>query len=166
MGLSFSSYFKRRSYAVRPLSLEDCEALAAIHEEGFSRPWTSEEFEALLRQDTVFGYAAVEEGVPDGPLCGFVLARHVAGEGEILTIVVPRKLRRRRLGHTLMEAVLRHLHAERVESLFLEVDETNGPALVLYRRLGFQQVGFRPAYYANPGAAPTNALVMRWDRTG
>src|SRR5690606_26447874 len=31
MGLSFSSYFKRRSYAVRPLSLEDCEALAAIH---------------------------------------------------------------------------------------------------------------------------------------
>ncbi|GGA73212.1 ribosomal-protein-alanine acetyltransferase [Nitratireductor aestuarii] len=163
MSFSFTPFW-RRNYFVRTVELEDCEALASLHEEGFVRPWSSGEFESLLRQDTVFGYAVVEEGVPSGPLCGFVLARHAAGEAEILTIVVPRKLRARGLGHQLMDSVLRHLHAERVESLFLEVDETNAPALALYRRLGFEEVGCRPAYYSNPGSPPTNALVMRRDR--
>lgn len=163
MSFSFTP-FRRRSYVVRSLELGDCEALASVHEEGFARPWSGEEFESLLRQETVFGFAAVEEGVPAGPLCGFALARHAAGEAEILTIVVPYRLRGRGLGRQLMDSVLRHLHAERVESLFLEVDETNAAALALYRRLGFEEVGFRPAYYANPGAAPTNALVMRRDR--
>lgn len=161
--LSFSS-FRRRSYIVRPLEIEDCEALSAVHEEGFTRSWGGEEFEALLRQNTVFGFAVVEEGVASGPLCGFVLARHAVGEAEILTIVVMRKLRGRGLGHKLMDAVLRHLHAERVASLFLEVDETNTAALALYRRLGFHEVGCRPAYYAHPGSPRTNALVMRRDR--
>jgi ribosomal-protein-alanine N-acetyltransferase len=163
MSFSFSP-FRRRSYFVRSLEVEDCEALSVLHEDGFVRPWSGVEFESLLRQDTVFGYAVVEEGVPSGPLCGFVLARHAAGEAEILTIVVPRKLRGRGLGHQLMDSVLRHLHAERVESLFLEVDETNAPALALYRRLGFEEVGCRPSYYSHPGSTPTNALVMRRDR--
>ena len=51
------------------------------------------------------------------------------------------------LGRQLMEAVLRRLHALRAEALFLEVDETNLAAIALYRRLGFRDVGKRPAYY-------------------
>lgn len=158
--LSFSTFW-RRSYAVRRLEVDDCEALSALHEEGFARAWSEEEFEGLLRQETVFGFAVVEEGVPGGAPCGFVLARHAVGEAEILTIVVPRRLRGRGLGHMLMDAVLRHLHAERVTSLFLEVDETNTAALALYRRLGFKQVGCRPNYYGTPGSPRTNALVMQ-----
>lgn len=39
------------------------------------------------------------------------------------------------------------MHSARAEALFLEVDETNVPAIGLYRRLGFHGVGRRPAYY-------------------
>ena len=59
--------------------------------------------------------------------------------------------------------VLRRLHGERAEALFLEVDETNAPALALYRRLGFREVGKRPNYYRSPENGPTGALVMRRD---
>jgi ribosomal-protein-alanine N-acetyltransferase len=62
-----------------------------------------------------------------------------------------------------MDAVLRELHAQRAEKLFLEVDETNQPAIALYRRFGFREVGQRPRYYQSAGGRKSGALVMRRD---
>jgi [ribosomal protein S18]-alanine N-acetyltransferase len=153
----------RREFAIEPLGPEDARALAALHAEDFPRPWTDGEFATLIAQDPVFGRIAREIGKPKAPPVGFVLARLAAGEAEILTIAVARRFRRHGLGRALMDAVLRELHARRAEALFLEVDEVNEPALALYRRLGFRQVGKRAEYYAKAGAAKSGALVMRRD---
>ncbi|TIL70084.1 MAG: GNAT family N-acetyltransferase [Mesorhizobium sp.] len=139
---------RRRDYALQPLTVADSEAISALHHEDFVRPWTDGEFAALLEQHTVFGYAARETGQGGKPPVGFVLARLAAGEG---------------LGWQLMDAVLRELHAQRAEALFLEVDETNVAAIALYRRLGFREVGKRANYYRSPERGPTGALVMRRD---
>ena len=152
-----------RDYFIEPLRPDDSAAIADVHAEDFSRPWSDDEFAALMDQDTVFGFAARQVGRPGQPLAGFVLARLAAGEAEILTVAVARAHRRMGLGRALMDAVLRELHAERAESLFLEVDETNHAALVLYRRLGFEQVGRRPGYYEHGSAPRTGALVMKRD---
>lgn len=151
-----------RDFGLTRLTADDGAAIADLHREDFVRPWTADEFSGLLDQDTVFGFLAHETGRGrEGPV-GFVLARLAAGEGEILTVAVARSHRRFGLGWKLMDAVLRELHAERAESLFLEVDETNAPALALYRRLAFREVGKRPRYY--PGdEGPRGALVMRRD---
>ncbi|AZO59869.1 ribosomal-protein-alanine N-acetyltransferase [Mesorhizobium sp. M1A.F.Ca.IN.022.07.1.1] len=154
---------RRRDYALEPLTVADSAAVAVLHREDFVRPWTDGEFAALLEQDTVFGYAARETGQGAKPPVGFVLARLAAGEGEILTVAVARAHRRQGLGWQLIDAVLRELHAQRAEALFLEVDETNTPAIALYRRLGFRQVGQRPNYYRSTEHGPTGALVMRRD---
>lgn len=154
---------QRRDYALEPLTAADSPAISALHREDFVRPWTDGEFATLLEQDTVFGFAAREVGHGAEPPVGFVLARFAAGEGEILSVAVARAHRRQGLGWQLMDAVLRRLHAERAEALFLEVDETNAPALALYRRLGFREVGKRPNYYRSSEHGPTGALVMRRD---
>ena len=154
---------RRRDYALEPLTVSDSAAISALHREDFVRPWTDGEFASLLEQDTVFGYAARETGQGAKPPVGFVLARLAAGEGEILTVAVARAHRRQGLGWQLMDAVLRELHAQRAEALFLEVDETNAAAIALYRRLGFRQVGQRPNYYRSTEHGPTGALVMRRD---
>jgi ribosomal-protein-alanine N-acetyltransferase len=153
-----------REYVVRDLTLDDTAAMARLHADHFARPWSEEEFEAVLVQDPVFGYAVRPVGGKGKPpIQGFVLARLAAGEAEILTIVVSRAHRGYGLGRMLMDAVLRHLHSERAEALFLEVDETNLPALALYRRLGFRDVGRREGYYSSREGRKTSALVMRRD---
>jgi ribosomal-protein-alanine N-acetyltransferase len=76
---------------------------------------------------------------------------------------VARAYRRQGLGWQLMDAALRELHAQRADTLFLEVDETNAAAIALYRRFGFREVGKRPRYYQSADGARTGALVMRRD---
>jgi ribosomal-protein-alanine N-acetyltransferase len=156
---------KTRDYALQPLSAADSPAIAAIHSEDFARPWTDGEFASLFSQDTVFGFAVRETGRGSAAPVGFVLARLAAGEGEILTVAVARAHRRQGLGWRLMDAVLRELHGQRAEALFLEVDETNAAAIALYRRLGFIEVGKRPRYYESqsPAQDKSGALVMRRD---
>ncbi len=153
---------KMRDYSLEPLLVGDSEAISAIHREDFVRPWTDGEFASLLGQEAVFGYAVRETGRGGSAPVGFVLARLAAGEGEILTVAVARSHRRQGLGWKLMDAVLRELHGARAEALFLEVDENNGAAIALYRRLGFFEVGKRPAYYEG-AAGKSSALVMRRD---
>lgn len=150
-------------FVIEPLTLADTQAVAELHREDFRRPWSDVEFQSLLSQDTVFGYVLREVGNTKRGPAGFVLARLAAGEGEVLTVAVSRALRGGGLGWKLMDAVLRELHAQRAEALFLEVDQTNVPALALYRRLGFREVGKRPAYYDHAEGRKTGALVMRRD---
>ena len=153
-----------QEYVARDLTLDDTPAMADLHAAAFARPWSDEEFEALLVQEPVFGFAVrpiAARGKP--PIQGFVLARLAAGEAEILTIVVARANRRAGLGRMLMDAVMRHLYSERAEALFLEVDESNAAAIGLYRRLGFRDVGRREGYYSARDGRKSSALVMRRD---
>lgn len=155
--------FTRRDYILERLVRADAPHVAVLHREDFVRPWSTPEFADLIDQSPVFGFAARQVGVKQR-LAGFVLARLVAEEAEILSVAVARANRREGLGRELMEAVLRELHAERASHLLLEVDETNVAAIGLYRKLGFAQVGRRPGYYAGTlGKPATGALVMRRD---
>jgi ribosomal-protein-alanine N-acetyltransferase len=161
IGFPFDS-LRQRPFVIEPVGGANAMHLARIHAETFHRPWSDEDFQALLLEDKVFGFIAREEGNPGAPPGGFVLARLVLDEAEILTIGVLPQLQRRGIGHALMDAALRHLHNARATTLFLEVDELNKPALELYRRLGFKQVGKRPGYYET-AAGRSTGLTMRRD---
>lgn len=142
-------------------SESDIEAMAAIHAEGFRRGWSIDEIEQLIAEPTVRCLLLRRES-PLGlrRVLGFVMVRSVAGEAEVLTIAVASARRGRGHGRLLIEEALRRLYAEGVGAVFLEVSESNPPALALYRRLGFREVGRRKGYYAESGPEGT-ALVMR-----
>jgi ribosomal-protein-alanine N-acetyltransferase len=141
---------------------EDCVEVANLHRSRFARPWGDGEFHSLLAQETVFGFVARQTNAfLKKPLPGFVLARHVAGEAEILTIAVNARLGRAGLGWRLMQAAIREARGRGGETMFLEVDGGNLPAIGLYRKLGFEKVGERKAYYVDDRGAKSTALVMR-----
>lgn len=158
--------FFSRSAEFNIFEMEDlhCHAASKIHGERFSRAWTDGEFQSLLSQDTATGFVARLEGaaVRDA-IAGFVLARAAAGEAEILSIAVSKRYARHGLGWRLMRAVLQELRSRDAESVFLEVDETNDAATALYKKLGFETVAERPAYYTGPDGKKNKAFVMRRD---
>jgi [ribosomal protein S18]-alanine N-acetyltransferase len=161
IGFPFDN-LRPRNFVIQPLVRADAADVSAIHSLTFRQPWSDDDFHALLVEDNVFGFIAREVGNRRAQPGGFVLARLVVDEAEILTIAVAPQAQRKGLGHALVDATLRHLHNARASTLFLEVDELNIPALALYRRLGFKQVGKRPGYYET-AAGRSSALTMRRD---
>jgi [ribosomal protein S18]-alanine N-acetyltransferase len=89
---------------------------------------------------------------------GYLIARDVAGSGEVLNLAVAPESRRRGIARALLEAGLSALAARGADEVFLEVRESNVGAQELYRSLGFRAVGLRAGYYRHP---KEDALVLR-----
>jgi ribosomal-protein-alanine N-acetyltransferase len=143
---------------IEPLDPASAERLAEIHATGFARTWSALDFERLLAEKSVVADGLFADG--HDKVDGFVLSRRVLDEAEILTIVMVPSIRRRGLGAVLLRPHLEALSRSGVRRVHLEVEEGNAPALALYRRLGFAQVGRREAYYALADGRRAAALLM------
>lgn len=89
-----------------------------------------------------------------------MIGRAVAGEAEILTLSVNPDARRRGLGAKLVQGFLTEAKMRGAASVFLEVAAPNQTAISLYLGAGFAKVGLRRGYYAQPGGAAIDAVVM------
>jgi ribosomal-protein-alanine N-acetyltransferase len=97
-----------------------------------------------------------------GAPAGFMLSRRAADEAEILTVAVAPAERGRGIARALLARHLGRLAALGITRVFLEVDDGNRPALRLYARAGFREVGRREGYYARAEGARA-ALTLRRD---
>ncbi|MCL6705721.1 GNAT family N-acetyltransferase [Pseudomonas sp. R2.Fl] len=158
-------FTRKPEFELVPMSADDCREMSELHGQRFARGWNDGEFVNLLLQPNTFGFVARQTNtlIFKPQLAGFVLAREVAGEAEILTIAVQEKLPRTGLGWRLMLAAMREAQSRGGVSMFLEVDDGNVPALGLYRKLGFEVAGKRDAYYADAEGRRSAALVMKRD---
>jgi len=145
---------------IEPAEPGDAEALARLHAAGFYRGWPREDFATYLLDPKTRAYVACDAR---RRVTGFAMIRLAADEAELLTIAVDPRTRGRGLGTALVRAVLADLLQTPARRLFLEVDEDNQPAVRLYRRHGFREIGRRKGYYAKPGGQAATALVMARD---
>jgi ribosomal-protein-alanine N-acetyltransferase len=122
---------------------EDATALAAIHATAFppGAAWGAATFVTLLGLEGVIGLRAPG---------GFILARRVLDEAEILTLAVHPEHRQQGLGQALVETAALVVATAGAKVMFLEVAEDNAPAMALYAKAGFLRAGLRRNYYA-PG---------------
>lgn len=91
-------------------------------------------------------------------ITGVLQWRNLGEELEILDLAVAAK--HRRAGHAgfLLENFLRYAASTGAQHIFLEVRESNLPAIALYTKFGFARAGRRPNYYRHPTEA---ALLMQ-----
>jgi ribosomal-protein-alanine N-acetyltransferase len=143
---------------VEPATIGDAETIARLHALGFYRGWPRADFLSYLADpERTPAYVAC-----DGKrrIAGFAMLRLAADEAELLTIAVDPKWRGRGVGAALLNAGFADLMMSPATRMFLEVAADNTPALALYRRHGFSEIGRRDGYYARPDGKPATALVM------
>ena len=122
----------------------------------FSMPWSENSIAHELTTDYSFWLVAEDDGI----VAGYIGSQIAFPEADVMNVAVRPEYRRRGIGEILVEALTTHLRNIDCESLTLEVRASNAPAIALYEKLGFQQVGRRPNYYRDP---KEDALILRKD---
>lgn len=141
--------------AIRDAVLADVGSVVAIERESFGDPWNEDDFVAAV--DAAHAIFLIASGA-DGVVAGYAMALFVADEAEIVNIAVTGAARGKGFGGALLDAALARLRARGVETVFLEVRDSNERARALYESRGFAGLSRRKMYYRNP---VEDALVLR-----
>ncbi len=136
----------------------DAALLAGLHAQCFSEIWSAESFAALLSNPGCF--ALMDDAAP-----GFIVVQVVADQSEVLSLGVTPAARRRGIASALLSAALKQASEQGTIMMFLEVDCRNFPAIALYKRHGFAEMGRRKAYYTTPEGWRSDALTFRKEIT-
>ena len=142
---------------IKLIGPESVTTLAEVHAEAFAKPWSADDLKRTLTGTGAFALASAD----DQRLRGFLIARAIAGEAEILTLAVQPQARRTGVGSALVTAAAQAARAFGAAVIWLEVAVDNAAAINLYQSLGFETAGRRDHYYARDGAVAVDALIMR-----
>lgn len=142
---------------IAPIPATAALPMAHLHLACFpDEPWDCAAFARLLALPGCFGCIAWDSDMP----VGFVLARDLGVECEVLSLGVVPTQRRRGIGRELVAAMIAAAKHRRLGSVVLEVAVDNNAARRLYAEFGFGQVGRRPRYYRRPSGL-ADALILR-----
>lgn len=130
------------------------EAIAGLEQQCFSDPWSIKSISSELENPLSLWIVAMDGSV----LAGYVGSQSVMGWADMMNLAVLPEYRGKGVGASLVLELIRRLQENQVSCLTLEVRISNEPAIRLYEKLGFTEVGRRPGYYHNP---KEDALILR-----
>lgn len=129
--------------------------VAALETICFSDPWSEKSVASELDNKLSLWLVAVENDT----VAGYIGSQTVMGETDMMNVAVNPDYRRKGIAEGLIHALIDGLRQEMdSHCLTLEVRASNAPAISLYEKLGFAQVGLRKNYYRNPRE---DALILK-----
>jgi len=145
----------RMTVSIDAAQKDDVAAISEIERAAFSDPWSARSFRDALEHPSVYFGCARSDA---GEVLGYVVAWFVADEGEIANLAVAPEGWGRGIGRALLDAALAEATQRGIESVYLEVRDSNARARRLYQSRGFEEVGRRSKYYRRP---VEDAIVLR-----
>jgi ribosomal-protein-alanine N-acetyltransferase len=138
---------------IREMYPDDIPEIVSIERLSFSTPWS----ETSFRSEIYSWYSVTRVAELNGIIVGYICVKHVADECHLLNLAVHPDYRRRGIARALLDNVIQELRMEGCRFFYLEVRSSNYAARKLYERFGFNIVGIRKGYYANPAE---DAVIM------
>ena len=129
-------------------------AVADLEKICFSDPWSENSVASELKNKLALWLVAEEEG----RVAGYIGSQTCGDESDVMNVAVHPDFRRRGMAEALVKTLVADLKAMDSHCLTLEVRASNVPAIALYEKLGFSEIGRRKNYYRNP---KEDALIMR-----
>ena len=140
---------------IRRMEKRDLLQVEAIETALFSDAWSEQGFEDTLNSPYVISLVAIDEA--EDTILGYIIMYVSFEEGEISNVAVAKSAQNRGIGSALMQAILEKGLEESVTRLILEVRVSNTPAIALYKKFGFTEIGIRRDFYEKPRE---DALIM------
>ena len=124
----------------------------------FSDPWSENSVASELDNKLAFWLVATEGET----VAGYIGSQTVMDETDMMNVAVHPDFRRKGIAEALVNALVENLKKMGSRCLTLEVRASNAPAIALYEKMGFAEIGRRRNYYRNPRE---DALILRkeWD---
>ena len=156
-----------RQVVMRTVHSADLGAVVEIERACFADPWSRESFESSMEPQRMRFLVAEEgeasassNGPPAGEprILGYVVALLLFDEAEIANLAVAPWARRRGIGGLMLDRMSADLARGGVQSLYLDVRESNAGARALYASRSFEEAGRRRGYYRHP---TEDALLLK-----
>jgi ribosomal-protein-alanine N-acetyltransferase len=145
------------SISVEDASVRHLDRLYEIEKECFNKEaFTRKQIAQLLTDYNSISLIARINGEIAGFIVGVIYLDRKAVNGHILTIDVSPLHRRRGIGRGLLQKMESIFAEKGVQACLLEVKEDNIPAISLYHKLGYQDIGRLRNYYGN-----TNGICLK-----
>ena len=128
--------------------------IAQLEKICFSDPWSEKSVASELDNKLAFWLVAAEGDT----VAGYIGSQTVIDETDMMNVAVHPDFRRKGIAEALVSALVEHLKTMGSRCLTLEVRASNAPAIALYEKLGFAEIGRRKNYYRNPRE---DALILR-----
>ena len=141
-------------YCIVDAAEEYLDGLERLEQACFSCPWTREQLRHYFRDEQHELLAAIDGR---GTVCGYTGMMIVLDEGYISNVAVAKDCRRKGIADELIRGMLDRAAMRGLAFVSLEVRESNTPAISLYEKHGFREVGRRKNYYEQP---KENAILM------
>ena len=136
------------------MTLAHTAQVAALEKLCFSDPWSEKSVASELENELAYWLVAEKNGI----VTGYIGSQTVMGETDMMNVAVHPNYRRQGIAEALVTALVENLKERGSHCLMLEVRASNAPAIGLYQKMGFTEVGRRNNYYRNP---KEDALILR-----
>jgi ribosomal-protein-alanine N-acetyltransferase len=140
---------------IRWMIRRDMPEVLQIENNCFEFPWFEEDFIRCLRQRNCIGMVA-EHGER---VVGFMIYELHKSRLHILNFAVGKNMRLRGVGRQMAEKLVGKLSSQRRTRISLEVRETNLPAQMFFKHVGFRATSVLRSYYED---SPEDAYVMQF----
>ena len=129
-------------------------SVAELEKICFSDPWSENSVASELNNKLALWLVAEEAE----KVAGYIGSQTCVDESDVMNVAVHPDFRRRGIAEFLVNTLVEELKAIGSRCLTLEVRASNAPAIALYEKLGFAEIGRRKNYYRNPRE---DALILR-----
>lgn len=125
---------------------DDLESIAKLEEKCITPPWSYNALCEFSSYDT----SRILVASYNNEVYGYITYSVVLDEVQIANIAVHPEQRRRGIAENLLKTLFATSLKNGMSLITLEVRESNLPAIKLYKKCNYKEVGRRKKYYTNP----------------